>query len=76
MRVAAIAFASVLAFSGTAALAHSHKYKHHSMHHSMNKMQGSETGGSPNGTAGGPTTTSGTGSSKFGGSTPGTSGKQ
>ena len=76
MKVATIVFAAALAFSGTAALAHAHKYKRHSMHHSMNKMQGSENGGNPNGTAGGPTTTSGTGSSKFGGSTPGTSGKQ
>jgi hypothetical protein len=30
----------------------------------------------PNGTAGGPTTLSGTGSSKFGGNSPGTAGKQ
>lgn len=74
MKIAAIALASVLALSGNAVLAHSHKRSHH-MHHSMN-MQGSPNGGSPNGTAGGPTTTSGTGSSKFGGSTPGTTGKQ
>jgi hypothetical protein len=42
----------------------------------MNSMNTTDcNGGNLNGTAGGPTTLSGTGSSKFGGSSPGTSGK-
>jgi len=43
--------------------------RHHRMHHSAGSN-------SPNGTAGGPTTLSGTGSSKFGGNSRGTAGKQ
>ena len=37
--------------------------------------RGSMNSGNPNGTAGGPTSLSGTGSSQFGGSSPGTTGK-
>lgn len=74
MRVVAIALASVLALSGSAVLAHSHKrIHHHKAHHSMS-MQGSSKAENPNGTAGGRTTVSGTGSSQFGGNAPGTSG--
>jgi hypothetical protein len=72
MRFAAIALASVLAVSSTGAFANVYKHKHHAMH-SMNMMRGHT--GNPNGTAGGPTTLSGTGSSKFGGSSLGTTGK-
>jgi hypothetical protein len=36
---------------------------------------GNQSYGNPNGTAGGPTSLSGTGSSQFGGSSPGASGK-
>jgi hypothetical protein len=43
----------------------------HKRHHRMHAAGSS----SPNGTAGGPTTLSGTGSSKFGGNSPGTAGK-
>ncbi len=45
----------------------------HKHHHRMHQSAGSNN---PNGTAGGPTTLSGTGSSKFGGNSPGTAGKQ
>jgi len=45
--------------------------KHHRHHH----MGSSSNSGSPNGTAGGPTSLSCTGSSQFGGSNPGTGGK-
>jgi hypothetical protein len=71
MRFAAIVLASALALSSTAASGHHYKHRHHV--NSMNMMRGN--GGNPNGTAGGPTTLSGTGSSQFGGSLPGTSGK-
>jgi hypothetical protein len=45
-----------------------HRY-HHRHYHSMAARY------NPNGTAGGPTTLSGTGSSQFGGSSPGITGK-
>jgi hypothetical protein len=60
----ALAIAFVLSTGGFAA-AHGHKRHHHHM----------SRAGSPNGSAGGPTTISGTGDSKYGGSAPGTTGK-
>ena len=47
-----------------------HKYHHHWRHHSSMGARYN-----PNGTAGGPTTLSGTGSSQFGGSSPGITGR-
>lgn len=70
MKIATIALASVFALSGTFALAHGHKRYHHHMN-SMNMMRGSAARSDPNGTAAGPTSLSGTGSSRFGGQIPG-----
>jgi hypothetical protein len=67
MKLTTIALATVFVLSSTLAFAHSH-HRHHRMHLSMGSNN-------PNGTAGGATTLSGTGSSQFGGSTPGTTGK-
>jgi hypothetical protein len=66
MKILVILLASVFMFSNTFALAHGHKRHHHHMSHSAV--------GGPNGTAGGPTSLSGTGSSKFGGNVPGPTG--
>lgn len=63
MKVMKIALAAVVALSGSIAFAHSHKH-----HHPMRSSAGTSN---PNGTAGGPTSLSGTGSSKFGGNIPG-----
>jgi hypothetical protein len=63
MRCITLALAALLAFSSTFAFAHSH-HRHHRIHSS-----------SPNGAAGGATSLSGTGSSQFGGSVPGATGK-
>jgi hypothetical protein len=65
MKVVKIALAAVVALSTSAAFAHSHK-RHH--HHLMRSSAGTSN---PNGTAAGPTSLSGTGSSKFGGNIPG-----
>ena len=71
MKLTTIALASAFALSSTVALANAvHKSK---ARHSMARMP--SNGGNPNGTAGGPTTLSGTGNSQYGGSSPGTSGK-
>ena len=67
MKIAAIALASFVVLSAGSALAHSHK--HH--HHHMRMTHGSAATSNPNGTAAGPTSLSGTGSSKFGGNIPG-----
>jgi hypothetical protein len=88
MRIGTIAVATAFALSGTAALAqdaggtsvHTRHHKSHaSAHHTtvgMSRMHRRSTNlGNPNGTAGGPTSLSGTGSSQFGGSSPGTSGR-
>jgi hypothetical protein len=72
MRTTAIVLASILALSATSISAHSYKHSRHYHYHSMT-MHGSG-GSNPNGTAGGRTSLSGTGSSQFGGSVPGTSG--
>jgi hypothetical protein len=63
MRFITLALATMFAFSGTFAFAHSH-HGHHRVHSS-----------GPNGAAGGATSLSGTGSSQFGGSVPGATGK-
>ena len=64
MRLTIIVAALVLAATfGSASAAHRHRHHH------------SAATNSPNGTAGGPTTLSGTGSSQYGGSTPGVTGK-
>jgi hypothetical protein len=68
MKLSAIALTALTVLSLTfdsADAAHRH---HHRMHHAAGSNN-------PNGTAGGPTTLSGTGSSKFGGNSPGTGGK-
>jgi hypothetical protein len=68
MKFVAIALTTFAMLSMTFAPADAAHKRHHRMSHSANS-------GNPNGTAGGPTTLSGTGSSQFGGSSPGTSGK-
>ena len=76
MKLTAIALAAAFALSGTAALANTVHHK------SAVRVQGDAVGmvplhpnyGNPNGNPDGPTTLSGTGSSEFGGSSPGTSG--
>jgi hypothetical protein len=67
MKTLVIVLASVFAFSGSLAFAHG--YKRHHRHHYM-----SRSAGGPNGTAGAPTSLSGTGSPKFGGQVPGATG--
>jgi hypothetical protein len=70
MKIMTFALAAALAFSSTCALAHSsHRMRGH---HMMHRSAGSNN---PNGTAGGRTSLSGTGSSQFGGSVPGATGK-
>jgi len=90
MRIGTIALATAFAISGTVALAqdsggtsvrHTRHHKSHvrTYHNStvgMSRTQRRSTNsGNPNGTAGGPTSLSGTGSSQFGGSSPGTTGR-
>ena len=88
MRIGTIALATAFAISGTVALAQDaggtsvRHTRHHKSHvrvdHStvgMSRMHRRSNSGNPNGTAGGPTSLSGTGSSQFGGSSPGTSGR-
>jgi hypothetical protein len=67
MKLATVALASVLALSGPFALAHGRH--HHHWRHSASRCFGG-----PNGTAGGPTTVSGTGPSTYGGNIPGARG--
>jgi len=74
MKLATIALASAFALSSTIALANTvHHESSAKARHSMARTPSND--GSPNGTAGGPTTLSGTGNSQYGGSSPGTSGK-
>jgi hypothetical protein len=77
MKLTTIALASAFALSSTVAFAQTaHKSgvkAHHSSASTMPKH--SMNNGNPNGTADGPTSLSGTGSSQFGGSSPGTTGK-
>jgi hypothetical protein len=67
MKALVIILASVFAFSGGLAFAHGYKRHYHRyyMHHAW---------GGPNGTSGGRTSLSGTGSSRFGGQVPGATG--
>ena len=74
MRLATIALASIVALTSTATLAASHKRHYHGFFNSMNMSRGTAARTDPNGTAGGPTSLSGTGSSKFGGQIPGSPG--
>ncbi|MFT4115092.1 hypothetical protein [Bradyrhizobium sp.] len=77
MKTTALALAIVLAVPAGYASAHSAKRHHHGWFNSMNMMHGpgrTAARTDPNGTAGGPTSVSGTGSSKFGGQIPGSSG--
>jgi hypothetical protein len=67
MKLTTFALAAVFALTSTFAFAHSHHRHHHYWMHGGS--------GGPNGTAGGPTSLSGTGSSQFGGSTPGAAGR-
>lgn len=67
--------AAVTIASPTIASARSHhRHHHHGWMHAMNMGHGSAARSDPNGTAGGPTSLSGTGSSKFGGQIPGSAG--
>lgn len=89
MRISTIALATAFALSGTVALAQDaggtgvrdtrHHKSHVKAHHTtvgMSRIHRRATNsGNPNGTAGGPTSLSGTGSSQFGGSSPGTIGR-
>lgn len=65
MKIAVIVFASAVVVTGSA-FGHSHRHHHH-----MRMTHGSSATSNPNGTPGGPTSLSGTGSSKFGGNIPG-----
>src|SRR5271165_4977168 len=68
MKFIVIAIASLVVSAAGFAPAYA-THRHYRMHHY------SAARDYPNGTAGGPTTLSGTGSSQFGGSTPGVTGK-
>ncbi|WP_454628281.1 hypothetical protein [Bradyrhizobium cenepequi] len=68
MKFAAIALTTLAMLSMTLVPADAAYKRHHRAHHAKNL-------GNPNGTPGGPTSLSGTGSSQYGGSSPGTAGK-
>jgi hypothetical protein len=76
MKLTTIALAAAFALSGTAAFANTvhHKAAVRADRDTVGMVQLDPNYGNPNGTAGGPTTLSGTGDSSFGGSSPGTSG--
>ncbi|MBO4222733.1 MULTISPECIES: hypothetical protein [Bradyrhizobium] len=67
MKFVAVALTTLAMLSLTFVPADAAK-RHHRAHHAKNL-------GNPNGTAAGPTSLSGTGSSQYGGSSPGTAGK-
>lgn len=76
MKTATLTFALALALSGGAASANSYRH-HHGWFGSMNLMRGpgrTAAKTDPNGTAGGPTSLSGTGPSTYGGNNPGAPG--
>jgi hypothetical protein len=75
MKLATIALASAFALSSTIALAQTGHKSGVKVHHSAATGRMNSNNGNPNGTADGPTSLSGTGSSQFGGSSPGTTGK-
>lgn len=77
MKATALVLAILLAIPAGTASAHSAKPHHPGWWDSMNMMRGpgrTAARTDPNGTASGPTSLSGTGSSKFGGQIPGSSG--
>ena len=81
MKLMTIALASVLTLSSTFALAKTVRYEPSERTYQLHRgVPVTESGllhpndGNPNGDPDGPTTLSGTGSSEFGGSSPGTSG--
>jgi uncharacterized membrane protein len=73
MKLATMALAAAFALSSTFALANTVRHKSNVTGGTSRVYQLSNNG-NPNGTAAGPTTLSGTGSSQFRGSSPGTSG--
>jgi hypothetical protein len=81
MRLTTIALACAVALSGTLAFAHEARPKGVRAHHAYKgsapvaPVMLRPNYGNPNGNADGPTTLSGTGSSSFGGSEAGTSGR-
>ncbi|WP_194403489.1 hypothetical protein [Bradyrhizobium sp. CCBAU 53351] len=77
MKAAALGLAILLAASSYASAHTPKRHHHHGWSRSMNMMPGpgrSAARSDPNGTAAGPTSVSGTGSSKFGGQIPGAPG--
>jgi hypothetical protein len=76
MKLTTIALASAFALSSTIALANTaHKPEVRIIHHpTVGAVELHPNYGNPNGDPDGPTTLSGTGSSQYGGSSPGTSG--
>ena len=72
MKLAAIALASAFALASTGAFAQ--PVRHESRARTAPSVVLHPNYGNPNGNPDGPTTLSGTGSSEFGGSSPGTSG--
>ena len=75
MKLATIALASAFPLSSTIALANTtHKPEVRIHHRTVGMVQLHPNYGNPNGDPDGPTTLSGTVSSQFGGSSPGTSG--
>jgi hypothetical protein len=78
MKATALSLAILMVCSAGYASAHSVKrHHHHGWTNSMNMMRGpgrTAARTDPNGTASGPTSVSGTGSSKFGGQIPGSPG--
>jgi hypothetical protein len=79
MKLMAIAFASAFALSSTCALANTARHESHVRTYPTHRDAEPSVVlhpnyGNPNGDPDGPTTLSGTGSSQFGGSSPGTSG--
>jgi hypothetical protein len=76
MKLTAIALASALALSATAAFANTahHKSIVRTDRDAAGMVELHPNNGNPNGNPDGPTTLSGTGDSSYGGSSPGTSG--
>jgi uncharacterized membrane protein len=77
MKLTTIALASALALSATAAFASTahHRSVVRADHDTSGMVRLHPNNGNPNGNPDGPTTLSGTGDSSFGGSSPGTSGR-
>jgi hypothetical protein len=74
MKFTTVALAVAVAFSSTVAVAQT-KSEQKIYREKTTKGQLQPNNGNPNGNPNGPTTLSGTGSSQFGGSEPGTSGR-